>query len=45
MGEPYILKYNSKIIKLFKKGDLKFGFDVEEKKKSLQNLEDSYGAK
>lgn len=32
MGEPYILKYDSKIIKLFKRGDLKFGFDVEEKK-------------
>ena len=32
MGEPYILKYDSKIIKLFKRQDLKFGFDVGEKK-------------
>lgn len=44
MGEPYIWKYDSKIIKLFKREDLKFGFDVGEKK-LLQNLEDSQGAK
>lgn len=45
MGEPYILKYDSKIIKLFKREDLKFGFDVGEKKKLLQKWEDSQGAK
>lgn len=32
MGEPCILKYDNKIIKLFKRGDLRFGFDVEEEK-------------